>query len=93
MPTNGGGLAIAFWHQAENFLLEAFAGSNASVKTLAGNDREFDFDHVEPTGIDRCIVHVKLFAQGEGFCRWQERIDILFSSLLPLSSFTDLGRV
>lgn len=68
-------MAIAFCHQAENFLLEAFDGSKTSVKTLAGKDREFDFDHVEPTGIHRCIVHVKLFAQGEGFGRWQERIE------------------
>ena len=74
MPTNGGGLAIPFLDQEEYFLFKAFLRIDAPVKALAGNDRAFDLDHVEPTGIDRRIVHVKLFAQGEGFRRWQERI-------------------
>src|SRR4051794_10230685 len=71
LPVDGGTLSITTLHPGINFVLELRHLGYAAVKTLFGQDREFNLSHIEPTGFFRCVVHVKLLHQGKGVF-WRE---------------------
>ena len=60
-------LGVPFLHPGQHFFSQLLQGRDPPVQALPGESREFDFDHVEPTGGLGRVVKLEALAQRKGF--------------------------
>lgn len=71
LPVGGSLAGVALGYAGGNLGREFVQGGDALVQVLAGDSREFEFDHIEPGGVFGRVVHLEAGSQGAGFGRLQ----------------------
>lgn len=59
LPLHGGPRRMALGHAGSDMSREFVQGGDALVQALAGDGREFKFDHIEPRGVFGRVVDLE----------------------------------
>src|SRR5438270_9893758 len=62
-PINGGLSVITLLLPGTNTLLCLLKASDSPSQALSSQHREFNFGHVEPTAVFRCVMDLQFFRQ------------------------------
>lgn len=66
LPFHRGPRRITLGHARGDMGGEFVEGEDALVQALAGDSREFEFDHIELGGIFGCVMNLEAGGQGAG---------------------------
>jgi len=67
LPVNRGAYSIAGGLDRREFVDEGCFSRNTALPTLAGQDTQFDFRHIQPTPVLRRLVKLHLLPHPMGF--------------------------
>src|SRR5687768_13942229 len=75
LPADGGVLLVAGGLPGGDFSHEGVAVTDAAVEALAGEHRELQLGHVEPTAVDGGVVKLQLPADATSFSRRERLVE------------------
>jgi hypothetical protein len=74
-PGDGDLLLITSSGPGRYLLLSLLKGGQALRQALAIQCRQFDFRHIEPTGVFGSVMHLEALREPTGFCHWKHLIE------------------
>ena len=75
LPADGGMLGVAGSLPSSDLTGEGLSVRNPSLETLVNQDRQFNFNHVEPRGVFGREVKLQLVQDPPCLRRWESRIE------------------